>query len=53
VRFLLPVLLFSSLALGQDGYEEDFHVFADAPRLLLNKQRLRLLQRERDRQSMR
>jgi hypothetical protein len=53
VRFLLPVLLFASLALGQDGYEEDFHVFADAPHLLLNKQRLRLLQRERDRQSMR
>ena len=53
MRFLLPVLLFASLALGQDGYEEDFHVFADAPRLLLNKQRLRLLQRERDRQSMR
>jgi hypothetical protein len=54
VRLLLPVLLFSSLTLvGQDAYEEDFHVFSDAPRLLLTKQRLRLLQRERERQSMR
>ena len=54
MRFLLPFLLFSSLILvAQDAYEEDFHVFTDAPRLLLTKQRLRLLQRERDRQSMR
>jgi hypothetical protein len=53
VRFLLPFLLFASLGFSQDGFEEDFHVFSDAPRLLLTKQRLRLLQRERDRQSMR
>jgi hypothetical protein len=53
VRFLLLVLLFISLGYAQDAYEEDFHVFADSPRLLLTKQRLRLLQRERDRQSMR
>ena len=33
--------------------DEDFHVFTDSPRLLLTRQRLRLLQRERDRQSMR
>lgn len=33
--------------------DEDFHVYTDAPRLLLSKQRLRLLQRERERQSMR
>src|SRR6266852_5072205 len=33
--------------------DEDFHVYTDAPRLLLNRQRLRLLQRERERQSMR
>jgi hypothetical protein len=54
VRFLLPVVLLSSLhVVAQDAYEEDFHVFTDAPRLLLNKQRLRLVQRERERQSMR
>jgi len=33
--------------------DEDYHVYTDSPRLLLNKQRLRLLQRERSRQSMR
>ncbi len=33
--------------------DEDFHVFTDAPRLLLTKQRLRLLQRERERDSIR
>lgn len=53
MRFLLLALLFSSLGLAQDAYEEDFHVYSDAPRLLLTKQRLRLLQRERERQSMR
>jgi hypothetical protein len=53
VRFLLPVLLFTSLGFSQDGYDEDYHVFTEAPRLLLTKQRLRLLQREKDRQSMR
>ena len=54
MRLLLPFVLLSSLRLvAQDAYEEDFHVFTDAPRLLLTRQRLRLLQRERDRQSMR
>lgn len=53
MRFLLPLLLAASLGLGQDAYDEDFHVFTDAPRLLLTKLRLRLLQRERERQSMR
>jgi hypothetical protein len=33
--------------------DEDFHVFTDAPRLFLTKQRLRLLQRERERDSVR
>jgi hypothetical protein len=32
---------------------EDFHVYRDAPRLLLTPQRLRLVQRERERQSPR
>jgi hypothetical protein len=53
VRFLLPFLLFASLGFAQDANNEDYHVFSDAPRLLLNKQRLRLLQREKDRESMR
>ena len=33
--------------------DEDFHVYTDAPRLLLSKQRLRLLRRERERMSAR
>jgi hypothetical protein len=33
--------------------DEDFRVYSESPRLLLGKQRLRLLQRERDRQSPR
>lgn len=41
------------LAPAQDVFAEDFHVSTDSPRLLLTKQRLRLLQRERERQSMR
>jgi hypothetical protein len=53
VRFLLAFLYLASLGHAQDADEEDFHVFTDAPRLLLTKQRLRLLQREKDRQSMR
>jgi hypothetical protein len=53
VRFLLLFPLLASLGFAQDVYDEDFHLFTDAPRLLLTKQRLRLLQRERERQSMR
>ena len=49
----LIVLALASLGLAQGVYDEDFHVFTDAPRLLLTKTRLRLLQRERERQSMR
>jgi hypothetical protein len=40
-------------ARSQSPDAEDFHVYRDAPRLLLNPQRLRLLQRERERQSPR
>src|SRR5277367_5907048 len=40
-------------ALAQTAADEDFHIYTDSPRLLLTKQRLRLLQRERSRQSMR
>jgi hypothetical protein len=54
VRFLLIFLLFAASGFCQEpGFDEDYHVFNDAPRLLLTKQRLRLLQRERERQSMR
>jgi hypothetical protein len=50
---LLIVLLFAGLLGGQSPPDEDFRVYRDAPRLLLTPQRLRLLQRERDRQSPR
>ena len=40
-------------SVGQNPDDEDFHVYRDAPRLLLTPQRLRLLQRERERQSPR
>jgi hypothetical protein len=50
VRVPLLFLLMASSLLAQD---EDFRVYTDAPRLLLAAQRLRLLQRERERQSMR
>lgn len=40
----------ASLGLGQAA-DEDFHVYSDSPRLLMTAQRLRLLQRERQRQS--
>jgi hypothetical protein len=33
--------------------DEDYHAYNDSPRLLLTRQRLRLLQRERERRSMR
>lgn len=39
-------------AAAQDQ-DEDYHVYTDPPRLLLNKQRLRLLQREKERESAR
>jgi hypothetical protein len=48
--------VFCGLAAGapaQSRADEDYHVYTDSPRLLLTKQRLRLLQRERDRQSAR
>lgn len=44
---------FAASAPGQSPADEDYHVYTDSPRLLLTKQRLRLLQRERDRQSVR
>jgi len=45
--------MFVALIEGQNSPVEDFHVYRDAPRLLLTPQRLRLLQRERERLSPR
>src|ERR1700689_1381901 len=56
MRAAPSVLLFGAfMATGGalHAADEDFHVFADAPRLFLTKQRLRLLQRERERESVR
>jgi hypothetical protein len=49
--FLIPTFAQTPSVQSQD--DEDYHVYTDSPRLLLTKQRLRLLQRERSRQSMR
>jgi hypothetical protein len=50
---VLISLLFAGLLGAQGAADQDFHVYRDAPRLLLTQQRLRLLQRERERQSAR
>ncbi|MBZ5674564.1 MAG: hypothetical protein LAP61_09990 [Acidobacteriia bacterium] len=46
-------LLAGQNPVGPNPDAEDFHVYRDAPRLLLTPQRLRLLQREHERQSPR
>src|SRR5260370_39404515 len=51
--FMVFGLGVSGAALAQNAADEDYHAYSDAPRLLLTRQRLRLLQRERERQSMR
>jgi hypothetical protein len=53
VRVVLISVLFAGLLGGQDPPDEDFHIYRDPPRLLLTPQRIRLLQRERERQSPR
>ncbi len=53
VRWLGVGLLGVGLLGAQNSADDDFHVYRDAPRLLLTPQRLRLLQRERERQSPR
>ena len=50
---LLPLLAAVVPLLPQTATDEDYRVFTDSPRLLLTSQRLRLLQRERQRESMR
>jgi hypothetical protein len=53
VRWLGVGLLGVGLLGAQNSADDDFHVYRDAPRLLLTPQRLRLLQRERERHSPR
>jgi hypothetical protein len=50
---LAVLILLSGLALHAQTSEDEFHVYTDHPRLFLRAQRLRLLKRERERQSMR
>jgi hypothetical protein len=50
---VLVWFVFAGLLGAQAPADEDFHVYRDAPRLLLTPQRLRLVQRERERQSAR
>ena len=52
MRHTLLLLVAASLAAAQ-APDEDFHVYRDGPRLLLTTQRLRLLERERERSSVR
>lgn len=57
-RASFPVLVALACAaagagFGQTSADDDFGIYTDAPRLLLTKSRLRLLQRERERKSMR
>ncbi|HEY4362230.1 MAG TPA: hypothetical protein VGN17_14740 [Bryobacteraceae bacterium] len=52
-RFTLALSLAGALPGTLRAADEDFKVYTDPPRLLLTKQRLRLLQRERERDSPR
>lgn len=55
MRIRIPVFLLvaAGLVAAQTPQDEDFHVYAEAPRLLLTRQRQRLLERERERHSVR
>ena len=52
-RPVLLSLVSAGLLGAQIPADEDFHIYRDAPRLILTAQRLRLVQRERERQSPR
>ncbi|MEQ1885268.1 MAG: hypothetical protein ABL967_09420 [Bryobacteraceae bacterium] len=53
-RLALVACTSASLAFGQSAAsDEDYAVYSEAPRLILTKARLRLLQRERERKAMR
>ncbi len=53
MRIFFGLVFFAALALGQSGPDDDLRVYTTAPRLFLTPARLRLLQRERDRKSLR
>jgi hypothetical protein len=53
VRISFVLLLLAVDLLAQSGPNDDLRVYTDAPRLFLTPARLRLLQRERDRKSLR
>ncbi len=50
---ILVLLLLAASSIAAQNSDEEFRIYGSSPRLLLNAQRLRLLRRERDRQSMR
>ncbi len=52
MRPAILAFLFTSIALGQ-AVDEEYRIYTEHPRLLLTSQRMRLLKRERDRDSMR
>ena len=52
MRYTVLLVAAACLASGQ-APDEDFHVYRDGPRLLLTAQRQRLLERERERNSVR
>ena len=53
MRVPFALLVAAAPVFAQTQADEDYHVYTDPPRLLLNRQHLRLLRRERERQSMR
>ncbi|MBI4875686.1 MAG: hypothetical protein HY822_13715 [Acidobacteria bacterium] len=50
---LIALILLGQAIVVPQTTEEDFHVWTDHPRLFLNQRRLRLLKRERERESIR
>ena len=49
IAVLLPLVVAVVPGFSQTATDEDYRIFTDSPRLLLTNQRLRLLQRERER----
>src|SRR6476646_9548527 len=54
---VFAALLWSAIASAQNGSapapDQNYHLYTERPRIFLRPQRLRLLRRERDRQSLR
>ena len=53
MRFAILFLILAGSIAAQTAQSDEFRVYTEHPRLFLNAQRLRLLKRERDRDSMR